>query len=179
VGVERLHLLTMLLGPARRVTAMSGCNQPEVTVRGGPNQGKVISVEQDDVTLITLDFGDAIFAMLDAAYTNFSAYRTPDLEIYGGKGVITSLGRSHEQSLWLYRDEPDLGIRGWEEVQQIPPGRPYPPLRALGLAHAIECIQTGKPPIASGEHARHCIEIIEKVYVAAHTGVAQTVESTF
>jgi predicted dehydrogenase len=179
VGVERLHLLTTLLGPAKRVTAMSGRNQPEVTVRGGPNQGQVIAVEQDDVTLITLDFGDATFAMLDAAYTNFSAYRTPDLEIYGGKGVITSLGRSHEQILWLFRDEPALGIRGWEEIQQIPPAKPVPPLRALGLAHAIECIQTDTPPIASGEHARHCIEIIEKVYVAAHTGVVQTMESTF
>lgn len=179
VGVERLHLLTMLLGPAQRVTAMSGRNQAQVTVRGGPNQGKVIPVEQDDVTLITLDFGDAIFALLDAAYTNFHAYRTPDLEIYGGKGVITSLGKAHEQALLLYRDEPHLGVRGWEEVQQVPPGKPLPPMRILGLAHAIECILEDKVPIASGEHARHCIEIIEKVYVAARSGITQTIESTF
>ncbi|GAG91753.1 unnamed protein product, partial [marine sediment metagenome] len=61
-GIERLHALTALLGPAQRVTAMSGINQPEVIVRGGPYNGKHIKVEEDDITLLTLDFGNSIFA---------------------------------------------------------------------------------------------------------------------
>lgn len=44
VEVERLHLLTFLLGPAKRVTALSGIREPEVVVRGGPCKGKIIKV---------------------------------------------------------------------------------------------------------------------------------------
>jgi predicted dehydrogenase len=182
VGIERLQLLTALLGPARRVTAMSGINQAEVVVRGGPNKGKVIQVEEDDVTLLTLDFGDAIFAMLDTAWVNVRATQVPDLEVYGSKGVITSMGggsKARPHTLLLYRDEPELGIRGWQEVELIPPERPLPPVQVLGLAHAMDCVLDGRKPILSGEHARHCIEIIEKAFVAARTGITQDLATTF
>ncbi len=182
VGVERLQLLTALLGPAKRVTAMSGINQPEVVVRGGPNKGKRIKVEEDDLTLLILDFGDSIFAMLDAAWVNVRATRVPDLEITGQKGVITSTGggpKAKELTLELYRDEPHLGIRGWTEVQVIPPLTPPPPVQVTGLAHALDCIVEDKKPILSGEFARHAIEIIEKAYIAARTGITQTLETTF
>jgi predicted dehydrogenase len=175
VGIERLHLLTFLLGPARRVTAMSGIRQPEVVVRTGPCQGKRINVEEDDITLVTLDFGDSLFAMLDTVYVNFEAYRAPDLEIYGTKGVIASFGESHAQRLWLYQCDPESGIRGWQELQLIPQATQLPSLRIVGLAHAIDCVVDGTEPIPSGEHARHCIDIIEKAYAAARTGFTQQV----
>jgi len=180
VGIERLHLLTFLLGPAKRVTALSGIREPEVVVRGGPCKGKIIKVEEDDVSLLTLDFGDSLFAMLDAAHVNFEAYRTPDLEIYGTKGVIAAVGDSHDgQKLWLFRREPEFGIRGWQEVQLLPPEKPLPSPRVLGLAHALDCVVDDTKPIASGEHARHCIEVIEKAYAAARTGITQHVTTVF
>ena len=48
------------------------------------------------------------------------------------------------------------------------------PHREIGEAHGyadimhfVECIQTGRKPTPSGEHARHVIEIFEKAYQAA------------
>ncbi len=184
-GVERLHLLTSLLGPARRVSAMSGINQPEVVVRGGPNMGMRIKVEEDDITLLTLDFGNAVFAMIDTAWVNTRATLTPPLEIYGQKGVITHMsGPSREPGqmdfdLRLYRDEPALGVRGWTEVMPIPPLKPDPSVAIAGLVHAIDCILDDKKPIPGGEHARHCIEIIEKAFIAARMGMTQDIETTF
>lgn len=182
VGVERLQLLSAFLGPAKRVTAMSGINQPEVVVRGGPSMGKRIQVEEDDLTLLTLDFGNSILAMLDAAWVNLRVTRVPDLEIIGQKGVIFCTGgtaKAHPLTLELYRDEPQLGIRGWTEVQMIPPLMPPPPMQVVGLAHALDCIVEDKEPILSGEFARHAIEIIEKAYIAARMGVTQALETTF
>ena len=184
-GVERLHLLTSLLGPCRRVAAMSGINQPEVVVRGGPNKGMHIKVEEDDVTLLTLDFGNAVFGMVDTAWVNTRAILTPPLEIYGQKGVITHVsGPSREPGqldfdLRLYRDEPALGVRGWTEVAPIPPLKLEPSVAIVGVVHAIDCILDDKKPIPSGEHARHCIEIIEKAFIAARTGMTQDIETTF
>lgn len=182
-GIERLHALTALLGPAQRVTAMSGINQPEVTIRGGPYNGKHIKVEEDDVTLLTLDFGNSIFAMLDMAWVNQRAIRTPIMEIYGQKGVICHLSGGSPKDLdfvlELYRDEPERGIRGWTKIDPIPPLQPDPPPAVAGLVHAIDCIIEDEKPTLSGEHARHCIEITEKAIVAARTGTTQELETTF
>ncbi|MQY60199.1 MAG: hypothetical protein GH144_11480 [Clostridia bacterium] len=182
-GIERLHALTALLGPAQRVTAMSGLNQPEIVVRGGPYKGKHIKVEEDDITLLTLDFGDSIFAFLDMVYANQRAIRRPVMEIYGHTGAICHLSgggpKDNDFVLELYRDEPERGIRGWMKVDPIPPLQPDPSPAVAGLVHAIDCIIEDKKPILSGEHARHCIEIVEKAIVAARTGMTQKLETTF
>jgi predicted dehydrogenase len=47
------------------------------------------------------------------------------------------------------------------------------------IMHCVDCIRSGEPPIASGEHAAHVIEIIEKGYLAARTGQTQELESAF
>jgi len=185
VGIERLHALTYLLGPCKRVSAMSGINQPEVVVRGGPTKGKLVKVEEDDVTLLTLDFGNSTFAMLDAVWVNQRAILTPYLEIYGQKGVLTVMkasGRDPGQrdfDLRLFRDEPGLGVRGWAQIEAIPPLKPDPSVAITGVVHAIDCILDDMRPISSGEHARHCIEIMEKSYLAARTGTVQTIVHTF
>jgi len=185
VGVERLHMITALLGPAKKVTAMSGINQPEVVVRGGPNMGKHIQTTEDDITLMILDFGEGIYAMLDSAWVNHRATLTPQMEIYGQKGVISHVsgggnkGEAYKFDLQLYRDQPELGIRGWQGVDAIPPVKADPNPSIVGLTHAIECIQENVKPVLSGEHARHCVEIIEKAFIAARTGITQTLETTF
>src|SRR5215208_2598871 len=58
VTVYMLHSLTGVLGPARRVTAMSGIRNPVRQWRE-----KSIPVEVDDNSLLLLDFGEATFAM--------------------------------------------------------------------------------------------------------------------
>jgi predicted dehydrogenase len=180
VGIEGLAALCGIMGPAKRVTAMSGINQPIVYVRGGPNKGKRIDVEADDVTLLILDFGESIFALLDTAWTVSHATKVPQLEIYGCKGIISLGGDAREDyPIGLYRDEPELGIRGWTRVEPIPPPTPLPPIRAMGVAHAIDCILDGHPPVLSAELARHCLEICEKAFVAARTGITQTLETAF
>ena len=47
------------------------------------------------------------------------------------------------------------------------------------IMHLVEYIQTGRPAVPTGEHARHVVEIIEKAYEAARTGQAQELTSTF
>ena len=56
--VYALHQLTTVLGPARRVTALSG---QVVPVR--EFLGRAIEVEADDNTLLLLDFGEGAFAL--------------------------------------------------------------------------------------------------------------------
>lgn len=174
MGVYGLHTITGILGPAKRVMAFSGISDPVRYVRGGPFKGKRIDVEADDLTLITLDFGQATFAIVDASYC-IRATKAPSLEIYGADGTIT-VNRSeaqHELSLW--RDELKLGIRGWTnmEVEGKAWGLP------LAVEHLIDCILEDKEPVPSGEHARHVLEIMNKCMEAARTGRTQELTTTF
>jgi predicted dehydrogenase len=47
------------------------------------------------------------------------------------------------------------------------------------ILHAVDCIERGEHPLVSGEHGAHVVEIIEKGYLAATSGVTQKLESRF
>ena len=60
--VYSLHALTGILGPARRVTALSGMVIPELDYHG-----QKIVCDMDDTTMLLIDFGDSLFAFVYAA----------------------------------------------------------------------------------------------------------------
>src|SRR5579862_2024543 len=57
--VYGLHTLTGILGPAKRVTALSG-----VGIQEREFQGKMYPSDADDNTLMVLDFGDTLYAFV-------------------------------------------------------------------------------------------------------------------
>jgi predicted dehydrogenase len=146
-------------------------------VRGGPFKGTRIDVEEDDVTLFMLDFGDATFATVEASFC-VRATRAPSLvfmEFYGSDGTVSGSVWESKDPLSVWRDEGELGIRGWAEVQTDPEPWGLP----SGVEHLIDCILDDTNPIPSGEHARHVLEIMNKGMVAARTGQTQKLETTF
>jgi len=174
MGVYGLHTITGILGPAKRVVALSGISDPVRYVRGGPFNGKRIDVEEDDLTLIMLDFGQVTFAIVDGSYC-IHATKAPPMEIYGSAGTITVNPRGAGQPLSLWRDEVELDVRGWTDVELRDTSWSLPD----GVAHLIDCILEDKAPITSGEHARHVLEIMNTCIKAARTGQAQELATTF
>ena len=57
--VYALHALTGVIGAARRVTALSG-----VRVREREFAGRLVPTDADDNTLMPLDFGESLFAVV-------------------------------------------------------------------------------------------------------------------
>ena len=47
------------------------------------------------------------------------------------------------------------------------------------IMHLIDCITEDRAPVASGEHARHVVEVIESGYVASRTGRVVSLQTTF
>ena len=60
--VYALHGLTGILGPAKRITAMSGTR-----IREREFRGQMVPCDADDNTLMALDFGDSLFAFVYGA----------------------------------------------------------------------------------------------------------------
>ena len=173
--VYALHALTGILGPARRVAAMSGVRLPEREFRG-----QMYPVDADDNTLMLLDFGDNLFAL---AYGTVAGTLTQGFSgsYFGTSGSIVGLKLNGEP----------FDYPGRELAQ--PPGNNQWLLphvvgahRNIGEQHVyedimqlVDWIREDTPTIVTAEHARHVIEIIEAGYRAAETGEAQDLTTTF
>jgi predicted dehydrogenase len=183
MGVYGIDRITGLLGPARRVAAMSGLTSPVRRVRGGPFDGEVIDVTEDDNTLMLLDFGEATFATIDATF-NVQASRTPEAELFGTSGtlIVNRPGGAPDGSgpieLFMVDAAPDLP--GWispssmDALPRADKAARYS--RAVLVDHLAECINAGVRPVTGADRARHVLEIMLAAKTAAREG--RTVELT-
>ena len=180
--VYSLHSLTGILGPARAVTGMSGIVRP--TRQFGE---QVVEVEMDDNTWLMLDFGDNCYVTAGSALSQGGkSLFWGQLALFGSDGGI-EVTRIHQASGWPSHMHVKRNGRSEEIVVDI---REHPlineahaaieePHCYVDLMHLAECIKNGTKPVASIEHARHVVEIIEKGYLAARTGQRQTLSTTF
>jgi predicted dehydrogenase len=92
--VYGLHTLTGVLGPARRVTAMSG-----IGIREREYQGQFYPSDADDNTLMVLDFGDTVFAFVYGTFAGtLTEFGQPSF--YGTKGSVIGLKLNGEPLDW-------------------------------------------------------------------------------
>jgi predicted dehydrogenase len=164
VTVYCLHILTAIVGPARRVTAMSGMVIPERDYHG-----QKITCEIDDTTMLTLDFGDSLFALV---YATVKGGITEGFQpnIYGTQASIVGT---------------KFGERDLKQPYDFPPHVTGEHTKMAeyhvfeDMMQLTDWVRDGKPSIATAEHARHVIEIIEAGYTAAETGKSQELTTSF
>ena len=176
--VYALHGLTTVLGPARRVTGMSG-----VRIKEREFNGKPVPTDADDNTGGLLDFGNGLFAVI------FGTAAGSPTQGFGG----TYFGTEGKIERYTINGEPidypekaiaDLAPAGdgpqWTLPHVTEAHRPIMEQHVFeDVMQLIEWITTGTPTPVTAEHARHVIEIIEAVYRAAETGQTQELTTTF
>lgn len=174
--VYGLHALTGILGPAKRVTALSGVRIPEREFRG-----EMLACDMDDNTLMVLDFGDAFYAFVYGV----AAGRLPGMRrwiIFGTDGVIDGSGMLNGQPITYPGHELEEAFKNGNASLPHVVG----PHRSMQEAHVyedimqlVDWIREGQPTIVTAEHARHVIEIFDAAYRSAQTGQAETLRTTF
>ncbi len=180
-GVYRLHAMTMLMGPVRRVQAMGTISNPRRIVRAGPLAGQTIDVTTPDHVLMNLEFATGGLGQL---LTSFAAPGTkaPWLELQFSNGTISFGGQSHDKDAPVHMyvdDDSPLGLEGWVEgLQPPPPGEELGVVEG-GVAHFIACLRDEEQPILTAEHARHVLDIILKAYESIADGLTHETETAF
>jgi len=186
MGVYGLTRLTGVLGPAKRVTAMSGITVPTRRARGGAFDGLEIPVTEADNNVLLLDFGDSTFATLDATF-NVVGTRAPQLELYGLEGSLVvnrpdTRVEPGQLSLELFRIDAGPGLSGWITPRTVGLSRLVDRVatlqRAVLVEHLLECL-AGQTPLLGAEQARHVLEIMLAAETAAADGRTVTLETTF
>ena len=166
LGVYCLTSLTGLLGPAKRVMAMTGVAIPEREING-----RTVRVEAEDNAQVLLDFGDSTFAVVTSGFT-MQQYRNPGLEVYGTTGTIQMLGDDWDPDGYeLFQN----GAGCWRVFKETTPDWSW----TDGLNHLVDCINNKTKPLVTPEHALHVLEIMLKAQQAGREGRALPMESTF
>ncbi len=166
LGVYCLTSLTGLLGPAKRVMAMTGIAIPHREVNG-----RSVKVESEDNAQVLLDFGGDTFAVVTCGFT-MQQYRSPALEVYGSLGTIQMLGDDWDpEGFELFQNSSNC----WQVFKETAPDWPW----ADGLNHLIDCIRQNKRPLVTPQHARHVLEIMIKAKESGKDGRSITLETTF
>lgn len=191
VTVYALQFATSVLGPVRRVTALTNRIRPQRVWKG-----RTISIEVNDNHVILLEFASGALGVAVGADCRGSD-RIPwgSLGLYGAAGALEVTEVDHASG-YPIRFEVQGGI--WNDAMERQrevhvytaalSHQPYlqgehltieEPHVYADIMDLVDAIQEDRPPLASGEQARHVVEIIEKAYRAAQTGQAQGLESSF
>jgi predicted dehydrogenase len=179
--VYALHQLTSVLGPARRVTAMSGIRIP---VR--EFLGRRIEAEADDNTLLTIDFGDGRFAVAHGTAAGAISDQFGAGTYFGTRGTIDGILLNGERFAFDGHEETlDAPVTDWEVQMRVLPHVTGPHREIAESAifedimQLVDWIADETPSPVNAEHARHVIHIIESGYRAAETGATQELTTSF
>ena len=165
LGVYSVTTLTGLLGPAKRVIAMSGVAIPERIV-----DEKLIKVETDDNFQLLLDFGNQCFGVVTTGFT-IQKYKVSGVEIYGTEGTLNMKSEDWDPKgfdLWRNQDgfwQDHSRESGW--------------LWTDGIRDLIHAVQHKRKPVNTPEHAYHVLEIMTKAIESGRTGQALPIISSF
>lgn len=175
-AIDAITRITGLIGPARRVTAFSGLSAGHREALQKTGQESLIDTAQDDTTLLLLDFGDSRYGYINSSWFGIAS-QSPGLEIIGSGGsiAVTSSRESDASAQEIVVHVFHEKTARWDE---------FPLTEGLwripsGLTHLGHCLLEGNSPDTSVEHARHVVEVVEKTYIAARTGQAQDITTTF
>jgi len=168
--VYGLHTLTGILGPARRVTGMAG-----VAVKEREFQGTMYPSDAEDNTLMVLDFGGMVFSFVYGTFAgSLDDFGQP--AFYGTKGTIRGRSLNGEPFDYPGRDDADVHPFGPHitKAHEIEEAHVFEDMMQF-----VDLIREDIPTVATPEHARHVIEIIEAALTASETGQTQILKTTF
>jgi predicted dehydrogenase len=187
LGVYMLHLITEILGPVQRLSALAGISIPERTVLAGPAEGAKIAVGIEDNIQTLLEFapptnsgGRPAFVHLDSNYCSWAS-PGPMIEIYGSEGVLVVDNiYDPKGAIRLWRGGKESS-RAWETM---------PPISNCAISnrgkhifaaasHLVSCLRIGRAPLLSAEHARHVLDVMLLATEAAREGRALVPSTAF
>jgi predicted dehydrogenase len=179
--VYALHQLTAVLGPATRVTALSGIRIHERTFLG-----ERIATEADDNTILLLDFGNSLFAVASGTVAGSLTEQWGSGIYFGTKGTIEGVLLNGEpfdfprRELTTHAPPNDWAAQMHVLPHIVGPHRDLPEAHVFeDVMQLVDWVRDGIPSPITAEHARHVIEIIDKGYAAAETGTTQKLTTTF
>ena len=169
LGPYYVAQLVNLIGPVRRVAAMSGMASESRTITSEPRAGEVIPVETPTTIHALLEFHSGAIVTFGASWdTHAHAHR--NVELYGTEGTLVPqdpnffggttevVDREGETTVHDAADHP-LSIPN----RTTRDGVARADYRTVGLADMADAILSGREQRCSFERALHATEVLEAI----------------
>jgi predicted dehydrogenase len=182
MGPYYLSNLVQLIGPVKRLMAMSSTPSTTRTISSEPRAGQTIPVTTPTTLHTLLEFHNGALVTLGVSW-NVHQHEHNCMELYGSKATL------HVPDPNFFGGE--LRVATSEEQRQITLEHPFARIndeeddgtgranyRGAGLADMIAAIEQGREHRCNDTLALHVVEIMTGVLQAAATGQAVTVQGS-
>ncbi len=183
MGPYYIATLINLLGPVKRVGALTSSAEPERTIGSGPRQGRKIKVNTPSNIQALLEFHSGATISFSASWdvwhhkrNHFELYGTkgtlyvPDPNFFGGTvEVALAGGEAQVQTPW---DHP-FGV-----INQNHNGRELANYRTAGLADMAQAHMEGRDHRCSLERTLHGVDVMTSILKSGETGQFITLTTT-
>ncbi len=184
VGPYYITNLIQLIGPVKRVGALSSIPAKERTILSEPRKGEKIPVETPTTIHAVMEFESGAIITLGASWdvwhhkhSNMELYgekgslHVPDPNFFGGDLAVTEEGN-------VLDELPDWPHPFAVPNQGLEEGRPLANYRAAGLADMAQAIMEGRPHRCSLEMSLHAIDVMTSILKSGETGSFVTLQTT-
>lgn len=172
-GPYSISALANLIGPVRKVTAMSRSAFKEREIMTGPRSGTKFNVDTPTHVSTMLEFANGAMGTLITSFDTWPG-KLPPLEIYGSEGTLSLPVPALFGGEILFSP---LGKKEWEAVPLV--FGYTDKLRGLGVADMASAMRSGRPHRASAELAYHVADVIFSINESSASGRGVEVNSTF
>jgi len=175
LGPYYITNLVQLIGPVKRVMAMTSIPSPVRTITSKPRHGEKIAVETPTTIFGLLEFENGAIISLGASWDVWS-HGHSNMELYGEEGTL------HVPDPNFFGGELRM-TKGDKPVTKLPAfshpfavaneqhgGRAMANYRAAGLADMAQAIAEGRPHRCSMELALHAIDVMTALLKSGETG---------
>jgi predicted dehydrogenase len=183
MGPYYIATLINLLGPVKRVGALTSSAEPERTIGSGPRQGQQIKVNTPSNIQALLEFHSGATISFSASWdvwhhkrNHFELYGTkgtlyvPDPNFFGGTvEVALAGGEAQVQTPW---DHP------FGKINQNHNGRELANYRTAGLADMAQAHMEGRDHRCSLERTLHGVDVMTSILKSGETGQFITLTTT-
>jgi predicted dehydrogenase len=171
MGPYYITALVNLLGPVRRVAAITTRARPERLITSEPMKGTRIPVEVATHAAGTLEFVSGA-AITIAMSFDVARHRHKPLELYGSEGAMSVPDPN------FFGGDIELASAA-DDWRKVTTEHAYADgnYRIIGVADMAQAIRSGRPHRASGELAFHVLEVMEAVQRSSDEGRLVEVES--
>lgn len=175
VGPYYVADLIQLIGPVKRVAALTSIPKPERTISSKPRAGEKIPVKTPTTIHGILEFESGAVVTMNASWDVWKHGHAP-IELYGEAGTVFVPDPNFfggEVRITKNQDEVKK-LPKWDHPFGVPNQRHSEGMmanyRTAGLADMAQAIQEGRPHRCSLESALHAVEVMTGLLKSGETG---------
>ncbi|MEM9640104.1 MAG: Gfo/Idh/MocA family oxidoreductase [Pseudomonadota bacterium] len=175
IGPYYITNLVQLLGPVKRLCALSSMASETRTITSAPRRGEVIPVATPTTLHAVLEFASGALITLGASW-DVKAHRHAPMELYGTEGTLFLPDPNFfGGALEIATAEGDVStVKPWAHPFGVANeggagGRAN--YRTAGLADMVDAVQAGRPHRCSLDLALHVVEVMTSILTSGESGV--------